>query len=273
MQKVDSVQNSFNSRIVPEPAKESGTTANLKKLFSKIVSVKNSAITYLSQTKTRYVNSLKNFSLTLKLVRNNKSGGTSATRQKEEDDAVSASHMAPADSRESFEKNLTEQFAKLQESFQEGVKDAIYREQILDAMFSAVYQDVKLSFEKFCFYNGQNRQDSNGTDIPDGYLQAIGQAAHDWGVACNLKNDAYIPKGAGANPLLTSVISIVQKTHPAAMNTPENIEKVKNDINAMVEGYCVDNGIKGPLQFKAVLLEITEQWQKTATIRLRPSGS
>lgn len=260
MQKVDNVRASYNAA----PTHTKSTNAplgSLKNFFKKLIVVKNNAIAYLSHVKTQYAKSLKCMIFNLKLVRADKNR-SAWTAGEEEDNIVLLTNSPLIDPTEKFEIALEQQCEKMNKNFHENIADGKYKEQIMDAIFSACYQDAKLSFEKYCFYNKTDASENNHSSMPNDYLKAIGQAAYDWGVSCNEKKGVYIPKGAGANPLLTSVISIVQKNHPNEMNKPLNVEKVKNKIYSMIDKYCIDNGMRGPLEFKSELSDITEQWKQ-----------
>ncbi|WP_413741941.1 hypothetical protein ACL2XO_26985 [Sodalis sp. RH15] len=231
-----------------------------KRIFEKCISVKNNAIAYLTHAKTCYARSIKHLISSIKLVRSDKRR-SGASLQSEDDGIVLQSCKSILDAHEQFENDMEEQLAKLKENFQKEITDDTYKNQLIDAIFAAMYRDVKASFGIYYFQNKPEVLGENESSLPREYLKTMGQTAYDWGVACNEKEGLYFPKGAGANPLLNSVLSILQKNNPIATKDQKNIERINREINVMVDAYCTDNGLKSPLAFESALIDINKNWQ------------
>jgi len=262
MQKIDNVRVFYKNVVIQtEGTEDKKPVQGYKKIAEKLILVKNNIISYLTHTKTQYIKSIKHLIFSLKSVRSEKSRSP-WTAQQDGDGIVLISHKTVLDPAEQFENDMAEHLTKLNEEFQKEITDENYKEQVIDAIFSAIYRDVKVSFEIYCYYNKPDMLGARDTAMPKDYLKTIGQAAYDWGVACNEKDGIYIPKGAGANPLLNGAISILQKKYPIQINNQRNIGYINNEINTMVDKYSVASGLKSPLAFKSALMEITENWQR-----------
>ncbi|TCL05640.1 hypothetical protein [Sodalis ligni] len=231
-----------------------------KRIFEKCISVKNNAIAYLTHAKTCYAKSIKHLISSIKLVRSDKRR-SGASLQSEDDGIVLLSCKPILDAHEQFENDMAEQLTKLKEDFQEKIKDEKYKEQVIDAIFSAMYRDVKTSFKIHYFHNKPGVLGENESSLPREYLKTMGQAAYDWGVACYEKEGIYFPKGEGANPLLNAVLSILQKNNPIATRDQKNIERINREINVMVDAYCTAHGLKSPVAFESALIDINKNWQ------------
>ncbi len=262
MLKVDNVRSYKTVDIQAKNNETKKPSEGYKKIFEKLISVKNNVVAYLSHVKTSCLKSAKHLIGSLKSVRADKRRGSGVAQQG--DDSIDLiSHKPILDSQEQFEKDITDQLNELNESFQKGVaEDNEYKKQVIDAIFAAIYRDVKRSFEIHCLDPKSNMSGDDKISLPEGYLKDIGQISYDWGVSCNEKSSIYIPSVEGANPLLNSIISILQKKYPSQMKDEKNIGGINDKINAMVDEYCVGNELKSPLAFKSVLTGITEDWQK-----------
>ncbi len=260
MPKVDIARSYKPVHIQTENTEAKKPNEGYKKIFEKLISVKNNVVAYLSHVKTHSLKSVKHLIGSLKSVRADKRRG-SGVAQQGDDNIDLVSYKPLRDPLEQFENDVAEQLRELNESFQKEVADEKYREQVIDAIFAAIYRDVKASFEIHYFFNKPDMPGDENLSLPGEYLKTIGQTAYDWDVSCNEKSGVYVPKGAGANPLLNSVISILQKKYSNQIKDQKNIEKINDNINAMVDRYCIDNGLKSPLAFKSVLIGITENWQ------------
>ncbi|XBS69986.1 hypothetical protein ABK905_01115 [Acerihabitans sp. KWT182] len=261
MQKISNGSSFKPSDIQTRNTEAKKPSIGYKSILEKLISVKNHVVAYLSHVKTHYIKSMKHLIVSLKTVRSERRRGPGMAYQGDEE-IILTSYKPILDPAEQFEVDVNESLLKLNKNFQREVADEKYKEQVIDAIFSAIYKDVKASFEVHCFYNSLGLLGEGNGTLPKEYLKSIGQIAYDWDVACIEKDGIFVPKGAGANPLLNSVISILQKKHSSLMKNQENIEKINNSITAMVDKFCVANKIKSPLEFKSALMMINDNWQQ-----------
>jgi hypothetical protein len=136
---------------------------------------------------------------------------------------------------DNFNDKIKPFFNVLEKNLQENKKSHSYCEQAKDAMLASFYTDAKMQFEL-----------TNKVNSPYGFLKAIGDIAYHNGTKCNIHMDStlnkarYVPKGAGANPFLTLVLSGIQKNSLASIDSPDAMRNIKKRIVTMIEDNFSD---------------------------------
>lgn len=136
-------------------------------------------------------------------------------------------------------------------------EDPEYFSQAFDAVLASVYSNKK---DKFC-----KEMISKGIDISS-YLMEAGEAAKKAGIKGEMKNDIFVPKGAGANPFITPLMSSTQKEHLYSLKNEKqsqlfrmHAEKIiSNEVGEM----CKEKGLIHPTEFDLILEGIGAKYLK-----------
>lgn len=199
-------------------------------LSSSLCAIRNKAIHAFQGVKSAIPQALKQIFSRLKTVRNAENPNTSANQHEGAGEGLTRQGIV-----DNFNVKIKPFFNVLEKNLQENKTSHSYCEQAKDAMLASFYTDAKMQFELI-----------NKVKPPYEFLKAIGDIAYNNGTQCNIYMDStlnkarHVPKGAGANPFLASVLTGIQKECPKLLQDPDTMKIIKKEIVTMIENNLSD---------------------------------
>ncbi|MBM2885027.1 hypothetical protein JFK97_11560 [Chromobacterium phragmitis] len=136
-------------------------------------------------------------------------------------------------------------------------KDPEFARQVIDSVYASIYSRAKDSFGHVCVKDGKK--------VLGGYLFAIGEEARRINLSGSMKDGIFTPDAAGANPFVTPVASVIQKSYMEYFCQPGNAQKLRAQVEPEIEKAIAplvkQYGLPSPYDFAKKLAAIGESWK------------
>lgn len=200
-------------------------------LSSRLKAAGNITIHFFQNMKTATTQTMKRVIAKAKYIRNVWNINTSASQKTDGKGKSSIEARSESDS-----DKIKSSFKDVEAFIEQGKDDPAFVNQTFDAMLASIYKDAQMKYEL-----------TLKKAPPYSFLKIIGEIAYNNGADCKLVEEEvnqprYVPKGFGANPLLTNVLSNIKKNYSELSDRPSVNKTVKAMLAEIIDRNFIRQG-------------------------------